>query len=333
MIKSLIIFDTNKLRATKDGSVSYGNFNFSSEFSMLKSKIIEKGLKDYIAIAIPEISLKELIQQKVESFNEDNSSLRQILNRLSQIPDLVVPSFNFTISEAEIKSRLEEDLSKTLKKIDCVIIKLPEDKLHLIMKRITKRAIERIQPFYKNRGSKDTGFKDNLIWETILNFKEISNYDKIYFLTEDNDFYGKECKTEFENEFLKGIEIYNSVNYLESEIDGIYNKEIENFKWKKYANEDYFISYLKNQLSTLEEIDYNGKSYKVIEKEIKSYFFDIEPYIDLDNEDEDMVILSSLIRSKLENEGKFEGRNIIGKTIIDDSKEIRGTQWELHNYE
>lgn len=333
MIKSLIIFDTNKLRATKDGAVSYGNFNFSSDFSMLKSKILEKGLKDYIVIAIPEIALKELIQQKVESFNEDKLLLKQILSRLSQIPDLVLPSFDFTISEAEIKSRLEEDLSKTLEKIDCTIIKLPDDKLHIIMKRITKRAIERIQPFYKNKGSKDTGFKDNLIWETILNFKEVSNYDKIYFLTEDYDFYGKECKTEFENEFGKTIEIKSSIGYLESEIDEIYNKEIESFKWNKYANEDYFKSYLIDQLSMLEEIDFKGKTCAIKEKKVIDFFIGIEPYNDLDNEDEDMLILISLIGSKIQNEGKLEERNIEAKTIIDDSKEIRGTQWVVNDHE
>ena len=333
MIKSLIIFDTNKLRATKDGAVSYGNFNFSSDFFMMKSKIIEKGLKDHIVIAIPEIALKELIQQKVESFNEDNSSLKQILNRLSQIPDLVLPSFNFTISEAEIKSRLEKDLSKTLEKNDCTIIKLPEDKLHIIMKRITKRAIERIQPFYKNRGSKDSGFKDNLIWETILNFKEISNYDKIYFLTEDYDFYGKECKNEFENEFGKTIEINSSINYLESEINEIYNKEIDTFKWNKYANEDYFKSYLIDQLSMLEEIDFKGKTYAIKEKKVTDFFIRTEPYVDLGNEDEDVLVLTSLISAKLENEGKLEERNIEAKTIIDDSNEIRGTQWVVNDHE
>ncbi len=329
MIKSLIIFDTNKLRATKDRVVSYGNFNFSSDFFMLKSKILEKGLKDYIVIAIPEIALKELIQQKVESFNEDKLSIKQILSRLSQIPDLVLPSFDFTISEAEIKSRLEGDLSKTLEKIDCTVIKLPDDKLHIIMKRITKRAIERIQPFYKNKGSKDTGFKDNLIWETILNFKEISNYDKIYFLTEDYDFYGKECKTEFENEFGKTIEINSSLGYLESEINEIYNKEIDTFKWNKYANEDYFKSYLIDQLSMLEEIDFKGKTYAIKEKKVIDFFIGIEPYTDLDNEDEEVLVLSSLIRSKIENEGKLEEIIIEAKTIIDDSNEIRGTQWAV----
>ena len=329
MIKSLIIFDTNKLRATKDGAVSYGNFNFSSDFSTMKNKIEEKGLKSYVVIAIPEIALKELIQQKVESFNEDNSSLRQILNRLSQIPDLVLPSFNLTISDAEIKSRLEKDLSKTLEKIDCTIIKLPEDKLHVVMKRITKRAIERIQPFYKNKGSKDSGFKDNLIWETILNFKEISNYDKIYFLTEDYDFYGKECNTEFENEFRKKIEINSSIVFLESEINETYNKEIDTFKWKKYANEDYFKSYLKDQLSMLEEVDFKGKTYSIKEKKVIEFFMGIEPYNDLNNEDEDVFFLSSLIRSKIENEGKLEEIIIEAKTIIDDSNEIRGTQWAV----
>jgi hypothetical protein len=57
-LKTLIVFDTNKLRSTIRGGTSYGSFEFSNEFNEISSFINEKKLSEFVDIAIPRIVIE-----------------------------------------------------------------------------------------------------------------------------------------------------------------------------------------------------------------------------------------------------------------------------------
>lgn len=85
-MKTLIILDTNKVRSTLAGGADYGSFIFGSEFSELKSYIEDNGLSEFVKIAIPNVAIEELLQQKVEQYSEDIQGISKIKNRLSELP-------------------------------------------------------------------------------------------------------------------------------------------------------------------------------------------------------------------------------------------------------
>ena len=53
--RTLIVFDTNKLRSVIKGGPSYGSFEFSKEFGQISDFIKEVKLADFVNIAIPRI--------------------------------------------------------------------------------------------------------------------------------------------------------------------------------------------------------------------------------------------------------------------------------------
>ena len=95
--KTLIVFDTNKLRSTIGGSPSYGSFGLSKEFQEIKSFIDKKKLSGIIHLAIPRIVLDELSIQKLEQFQKDVNDFPLVQKRLKEL--LGIKTYEIKIPE------------------------------------------------------------------------------------------------------------------------------------------------------------------------------------------------------------------------------------------
>lgn len=327
MNKSIVIFDTNKLRSTVAGEPSYGTFKFSVDYINLKSEINKLQLTDLIDIGIPEYTLREIAQQKIESYQDDIKNFNEILKRLSEIKSTSISSDILSTNNFDIKEHINTELENFLKNENILLIEIPGENSQYVLESVKNRAIERKRPFRTSGKSTDTGFKDVIIWESIINY-EYDNYEKVFFITNDSVF-NNECQIEFERKFKKNLIIQPSIELLLGDLSKLYFNEIKDKEWQKYANSDYFKSYLEQKITDLREVDINGKILKIEHVHVVEWLSKvIEP--DVNDDDVVSIILVSKIKGQCKIDDKLTDVYINSNTFLDDAKDIMDTEWEMY---
>jgi hypothetical protein len=327
--KSLIIFDTNKLRSINAGEPSYGTFKFGKEYVDIKNKLSDLGLEDAIDLAVPDFALKEIVQQKIESYKDDIKVFSEIRTRLSELKDtdlsnIILPEENF-----DIESFIDAGLKKFFETEKFIIINLPDEMVPDVFQSVSKRAIKRKPPFKITNKSSDSGFKDVIIWESILNFKKYDNYKYIYFLTSDNVF-GKEYQREFTSFLSKDIFITISTSFLLTDLESRYSEYIENIEWFKYTKEDYFKSYIEQVVKDTKFIEKDDKEFPIIGYTILDYGSDVKKIGGEDENGETLRVITSKIRVEvLENNSEKKYVFLSAYTYLDDFRNIKNTEMEL----
>ena len=333
-LKTLIVFDTNSLRSTQEGKVAYSFFAFGRPFQKVEEFISENNLSQDVQIAIPAWAIEELKDQKTLQYKEDIKEFEELASRLSgmpHVPQITIPDANFDCSEY-IQEKSEQFLStKKLK-----LIKIPESLANKVLQNMMLRVMkeERAKhPFVHakkgNKTYKDAGFKDNLIWESLLHYPELVNYDKVIFLTGDSDY--TNCKSEFVEKWNKHFTIIADENNAIAEINKDYSNYIEERAIHDYANNEYFKDYLFDQLKIKNEIGVNGLAFKIKSSEIKiiNPCLLVERIPPTDENDECIIIHSEVIIPYIDT-GEKKQRIVIIKTQLDEeSKEIIDTNFDI----
>lgn len=123
--------------------------------------------------------IEEFLQQKKVKLEEGYGLLLKRYNDLSKY-----------ISGAKPESRIEQELSKERAAVAKEVMVLSVRPSEGVFRKIIDDAIKKNPPFDKNsEGQKtDAGFKDALIWSTILEAKEVDGLDSLYFVSGDNVF-------------------------------------------------------------------------------------------------------------------------------------------------
>ena len=134
---------------------------------------------DELTYLMPETILEELSCQKVEAFNEKYKFLSDKYKCMKYGLKGELPKNN--IQEA-VKKEKKHYLTKV------TIIKLKYQSK--IYRELVKEALNKLPPFDKSEEKRksDAGFKDALIWKTIVHSKEIDNYNLIYYFSGDSIF-------------------------------------------------------------------------------------------------------------------------------------------------
>lgn len=323
-LKTLIVFDTNKLRSTIRGGPSYGSFEFSKEFKELQSFIVKKGLLNYIDIGVSKLVLEELLNQKIEQYTEDIKNISAIRIRLSELPGVDFTLLRLPDTTFDCQKHLNPLLENFIRDNRISIIDTPGDKSGYLLKEIIKRAVEKTPPF--REGKSDAGFKDTVIWMSLLNCENLDNYDKVIFVSKDSDFNDK-CKFEFEEKIKKHICITTSVAFVITEIEGDYKYFIEEKEWIDFVNTDYFKDYLTQWLSELDKIPIEGEEYTLETVNVIDYINSIQ------NLEEEETDISTIIVSSVKGTVKINNNEkevfIQVKTYLDDTKGIQDTDFEV----
>lgn len=192
-----VIFDTNVLYHTYEKKADFSRFCFNSTYGNVVDIINQLDIYEHVTLVIPTVVWKEMERQIIEAHEK---KLREFRDKISKyhFPEVVVDDTG-DIDYAEfIRPIIEEyrvDLSSGINRV----VELPIAS-EARYKSIVERAFDKQPPFEGKDKKSDKGFKDALIWESILEFvSQHSNASVIYY-SGDNAF-GRQLEDEFSERF------------------------------------------------------------------------------------------------------------------------------------
>lgn len=329
MLKTLIVFDTNALRSTEAGKVAYSFFAFGKPFQLIENYIDSNHLKEYVHIAIPSWAIEELKDQKNRQYLEDVKQYQEVTERLSGLPGF--QEIPFLQEEfdciAHVQEKAEEFLTnKHLKKLD-IKEELASTVLKSMMSRVLKEEKHK-KPFAHSGKYKDAGFKDNIVWESLMHYDEVESYDKFIFITKDTD-YGN-CQNEFKEKWNKHIITLKDENAVTAELLTDYELYIKEKTLYDYTHTEYFLDYLNDELKDITEIVTETTSSKVENFKIREPSLKIERIPPSEEDDEHILIHSSIVIFYKEGVNKKQQEVIVTTKLADEeTKEIIATTYNI----
>ncbi|MCB0538690.1 MAG: DUF4935 domain-containing protein [Bacteroidetes bacterium] len=261
-IKTLIVFDTNSLRSTEAGEVAYSFFAFGRPFQVVEEFILEKDLSVDIHIAIPTWAIEELKDQKNRQYKTDIVEFQKLATRLAgmpHIPEITLPQEDFDCT-TYIQEKAQEYLATKAIKLLEIKEELANTVLQSMMVRVMKDQNKK-QPFAHSGKYKDAGFKDNIVWESLMHFDGVTDYDKVIFITKDGDY--SNCEHEFKAKWNRHIAIEKDENNAIAEIQKDYELYITERAIYEFTQTDYFKDYLADLLKKKSEILIEEDAHKI----------------------------------------------------------------------
>lgn len=202
--KAYIYFDTNSLECRHSGkSMFLSKISVSSTYYEIERIIKNLGIGQNVRICIPEITWMEFQEHMYSCYKSEKDALiSKVACWKKTFGDLADISYNLKgiNEEIEYKKFLLEISQEFFEnpKITASIIPCPKDEKTI--EQIIKKAMRTISPFTKTKinGKEytDAGFKDALIYETVL---QHTGNDLGIFITSDNDFLQSFSVERFEN--------------------------------------------------------------------------------------------------------------------------------------
>jgi anthranilate synthase component 2 len=188
------------------------------------------------------------------------------------------------------------------------IIELKEEKANEVLKSMMERVLKEQKakrPFAHTGKFKDAGFKDNIIWESILNYEELKNFDKLIFLTKDGDYVG--CEYEFRGRWNKHIEILKDEAAVIAELEKDYKNYIDYRQLYEYAHTAYFKDYLSDMFTPKTTVFFEEEDCIILNFKIEKYCSKVEMAEDEDGDFTMPVIFSKvIINAKKPSEDKVD---------------------------
>jgi hypothetical protein len=322
--KTLIIFDTNVLRTTKEDEIAYSAFEFGFPYIKVKSFLDKNGLSDFVELAIPRIAVDELNKQKANSYLSDIKKLSKIHSRLSHMPNVDQASMKLPDTSFDYPTHVKQLAANYISEKKMRIIELPSDeKLKEFFQKILERALNSKPPFKSSSNYSDAGFKDALIWESILSYNDIKDFQKIILVTRDTGF-DEKCIDEFKDTIQKDFFIEPSEDLAIDELSSIYEDFIENKAIFDFARDAYFRSYLEGQLSSMKFVLVDAQKYPISKFEI------LEPCESIENlqsdTEQEITPEERIVNSKIKitfKKAEVESQSLVTlRTLVDDERNI-----------
>lgn len=224
-----LIFDTNIITENKN------------KLSEIKEKI-----EEIADIYIPKIVIEEVQAQKSRSISDDYLKIQGIIKKNK---DSFIYEEKFKLSDVITKS--ENAIEEWLKNYCNNILEYKKVDMNDILSRLKYKKA----PFINEIGSSDKGFKDTIIWLSIMEKESLQEYKKIILITNDKTGFVKrreELYEEYKERYLTDIRICSSIEevYQELEIssDEQQDIQIENHKIQEQKNEN--IQDIKKELNS-----------------------------------------------------------------------------------
>ena len=203
-------------------------FVFDTNFIIENKKLGEviENLKENFVVYVSQVSIEERISQQyldIQAKYEDLYKLKEDYK------------FIATIKASATLEEIEKSLKKGVQKSYCNLFGnkiIPFQKDSDIFNKIWARVLKKIPPFSNEPKASDKGFKDALMWLSILEFFKHSGEEKILFITNDKGFINNKdflCK-EFHEITGKTIDIKENSYYktlIATEVIEIPEKNIE----------------------------------------------------------------------------------------------------------
>ena len=174
-------------------------------------KVLSKLQEGYV-VYVTQVSVEERIAQQCREIKYKIDSISKLQNDYRGLATIKLTT-TYDKRVAEIRRSVQAAYDKTFG--ECII---PLDKDEKTYAEVLERALMKIPPFLSEekvdgrpngKSPSDKGFKDALIWVSMLQFFKNSGEEKAIFLTEDSGFKNQAIKLceEFESVTGKSIEI------------------------------------------------------------------------------------------------------------------------------
>lgn len=315
-LKTLVVFDTNSLRSIEAGEVAYSFFAFGRPFQVVEEFIQEKNLSEDIHIAIPTWALEELKDQKHRQYKTDIVEFKKLAKRLSGMPH--IPEINLPEEELDCAAYIQEKAQEYLKTKSIKLLEIKEDLANTVLQSMMTRVMKdqnKKQPFAHSGKYKDAGFKDNIVWESLMHFDGVTAFDKVIFITKDGDY--ANCEVEFKEKWNRHISIEKDENNAIAEIQKDYELYISERAIYEFTQTDYFKDYLFDNLKVKSEMVLNEQNHKIENFEIIDTCEQIERMPPNDDFEEN-IIIHSTIKIHFTEAGQKKQQMVITKTTIAD---------------
>ncbi|MBB6111273.1 hypothetical protein SAMN05421821_11183 [Mucilaginibacter lappiensis] len=328
-LKTLIVFDTNSLRSTEAGEVAYSTFYFGRPFQAIEEFITENKLTEDVQIAIPTWAIEELKDQKQRQYKTDIEAFQKLSIRLSGIPD--IPEIKLPEGQFDCAAYVEGKALEYLDSKKIMLLEIKEEIANTVLQSMMKRVMKdesKKKPFSHSGKFKDAGFKDNIVWESLMHFEGLTDYDKVIFLTKDGDY--KNCEIEFKAKWQKHITILQDENNVLVDIQKDYDNYIKERVIHDFAQTEYFTDYLKDDLKVKTIIVIEDEEYKIENFAIVDSCKNVDRMLPNEEEVENITILSK-IAIHFTNKGEKKIQIVEASTTLEDeeTKEIVSTEYNF----
>lgn len=292
-----IILDTNLLYSKSN---NYTIARFTEKLEDVIEQLEVNDFYDKVKVVIPQIVVNELLKQQID----DGYAAIKLLK-------------GYKINESEIEFpenykeqciRIFDDSLNKLKEkmVKIEIAPYPSDSS---LTRIINRAINKAAPFEGKDKESDKGFKDVLIWESVLAYKKLHIDERIVLYTRDIKLSDESLKKEFFDIFNEDINLLyrNDTNSHNELIDLLSNLlSIENERIITIAQQlrNILLSKISFIFDSTILSDSNSFEYKEERFYVEQYYL---RDIDIVQENEDDNVITYFLNISVE----FEGMNLI----------------------
>lgn len=180
-----LIFDTNVLFQTYEKKADFTSFSFNATYENVIDLINQLDIYNQVVLAIPSVVWNEMEKQIIEKHDKLLSAYKTTITK-KLFPEYSIYE-NATINYPEyIKAKIatyKEELSSGLNEV----IELPIAS-NSRFDSIVHRAFNKLPPFEGTDKKSDKGFKDALLWESVLEFALKHPHSKIIYYSKDNAF-------------------------------------------------------------------------------------------------------------------------------------------------
>lgn len=188
-------------------------FVFDTNFIVQEKNLdnVLDNLKEKFSVYVPQICIDERIAQECRDLRKQFDEVEDIQRRCAKIASVSFET-SYEKKAAEVSSGMQKKYEKWFG--DHII---PFSKDAKTFQQVLNRAYQKLPPFLDEKNASDKGFKDAVVWISLLEYFTKSGNSTVIFVTSDNGFSkntGWLCE-EFHKVTGKTIEIKNNTYYSE----------------------------------------------------------------------------------------------------------------------
>lgn len=233
-----IIFDTNVLYHAYDKRGDFTVFKFNNTYENIVGIINQLDIYDKVTLVIPIVVWNEMKNQIINAHEEKLKQIKQLLERFN-FPEIKVEEIkieNYSDYIEPVIQNYKKTLSSDINKV--IDLSIATNNRY---DSIVQRAFSKRPPFEGKDRKSDKGFKDTLLWESIIEFAENKQDCKIIYYSKDNIF-NEELEKEFISCYEEKVILYICKN--EEEVKNKleeWAKEIDIYSYSPIQNYNEFI--------------------------------------------------------------------------------------------
>ncbi len=222
-----LVFDTNILFQNYENKGDFSKFNFNKRFDDTISLINQLDIYEQVTILVPEVSWREMEQQIVDAHTSKAHEAKRIFENYV-FPDLSLNEIETDDYRELVKRNIDAYKQSLDKGINTIAeLSLPSD---VCFKNIMQRAFDKKPPFEGKEKKSDKGFKDVLIWESILEHARRHNKANYLYFCNDKGF-KNDLLGEFQTDFPQSsLTIVSRIEDVKQQLEN-WAKEIDKYSY------------------------------------------------------------------------------------------------------